>query len=222
MTTAASLTRQPSLPRRAPAFARIAVLDDHWAVRAGLKAMIDAQPDMVYVGAASGEEELAWLMQRSDPSMLVLDVNHPGRDGLALTLRLKRRAVCPQIVLYSGRGSGPLLTAAAVVAGADAVVAKSATERELLEALRDAAHNRPAEAMPLRLQRRAAARLDPADHAILAMRSARISWRDIAATLAIDDRVLAARAAAMICRLSARESPDARDARAVLPQQQAR
>lgn len=176
MTTAPSLTRQPALPQRATGLARIAVLDDHWAVRAGLRAMIDAEPDMAYVGAASGEEELDWLLRRSDPSILVIDVNHP---------------------------------AAAVVAGADAVVSKSATERELLEAVRDAAHNRPAEAMSLRSQRRAAARLDPADHAILAMRSARTSWRDIAATLAIDDGVLAARAAAMICRLSARESPDA-------------
>ena len=101
------------------------------------------------------------------------------QHGLALSLRLKRRSARPRIVLYSGRG-GELLAVAAAVAGVDAVVAKSDTESALLEAIRDVARDayRPP-AVSLSAQRRAAARLDPADHALLAMRLAGNSWAEM-------------------------------------------
>jgi DNA-binding NarL/FixJ family response regulator len=57
---------------------RVAVLDDHAAVRAGLAAILGSAPDMVFVGSAHGESELHWLLQRTDPSVLILDVHHPG------------------------------------------------------------------------------------------------------------------------------------------------
>jgi DNA-binding NarL/FixJ family response regulator len=171
--------------RAAPTLIGVAVLDDHAAVRAGLDAIIGAAPDMASVGAASGEQELHWLLERTDPSVLVVDVHHPGLHGLALSLRLKHRSSRPGIVLYSGRG-GDLLSVAAAVAGVDVVVSKSDTERALLEAIRQAA--RPGDAVPdvtLQAQGRSAGRIDPADHGILAMRLAGHSWADIAATLRV-------------------------------------
>jgi DNA-binding NarL/FixJ family response regulator len=114
-------------------------------------------------------------------------------------VRLKRRSARPRIVLYSGRG-GPLLTVAAAVAGVDAVVTKSDTERALLEAIRGA---NPLPAVSLRTQRRAAARIDPADHAILAMRLAGTSWTEIAATLRQPAAAIAERAAAIVIQLTA-------------------
>jgi DNA-binding NarL/FixJ family response regulator len=195
----------PVLPgrRAAPALIGVAVLDDHAAVRAGLDAIIGAAPDMAPVGSASGEQELHWLLERTDPSVLVVDVHHPGLHGLALSLRLKHRSSRPGIVLYSGRG-GDLLTVAAAVAGVDVVVSKSdTTERALLEAIREAA--RPGAAAPtvtLQAQGRSAGRIDPADHGILAMRLAGHSWADIAATLRVSVATVVDRGAAMVVRLT--------------------
>jgi FixJ family two-component response regulator len=189
----ATLTAPPRAARASarstPALIRVAVLDDHAAVRAGVEAILGAAPDMVPVGSASGEEELHWLLQRADPSVLVVDVHHPGLHGLALSLQLKRRSVRPRIVLYSGRG-GELVTVAAAVAGVDAIVAKSDTGQALLPAV------------ALRSQGRAAARLDPADHGILAMRLAGHSWADIAATLRLPVAAVADRGAAIVIRLT--------------------
>jgi DNA-binding NarL/FixJ family response regulator len=190
-------------PRTTRALIRVAVLDDHAAVRAGLQAIVGSTPGMVSVGSAHDEAELEWLLQRTDPSVLILDVHHPGLHGLALGLRLKRRSARPRIVLYSGRG-GELLTVAAAVAGVDAVVAKSDTERALVEAIREA--NR-LPAVSLSAQRRAAARLDPADHSILAMRLAGSSWAEIAATLRLPIASVADRGAAIVIRLTAAGTP---------------
>lgn len=192
-------TDTPNRPSETAALIRVAVLDDHAAVRAGLAAIVGAAPDMVSVGSAHDETELDWLLRRTDPSVLILDVHHPGLHGLALSVRLKRRSARPRIVLYSGRG-GPLLTVAAAVAGVDAVVAKSDTERALLEAIRGA---NPPPAVSLRTQRRAAARIDAADHAILAMRLAGTSWTEIAATLRQPAAAIAERAAAIVIQLTA-------------------
>jgi DNA-binding NarL/FixJ family response regulator len=162
---------------------------------------------MVPVGSASGEEELHWLLQRTDPSVLVVDVHHPGLHGLALSLQLKRRSALPRIVLYSGRG-GELVTVAAAVAGVDAVVAKSDTGQALLEAIRQAVRGDiGVPAVALRSQARAAARLDPVDHGILAMRLAGHSWADIAATLRLPVAAVADRGAAIVIRLTAWHPP---------------
>jgi DNA-binding NarL/FixJ family response regulator len=205
--TVPTLPDAPDRRRTTRALIRVAVLDDHAAVRAGLEAIVGSAPGMVSVGSAHDEAELEWLLERTDPSVLILDVHHPGQHGLALSLRLKRRSARPRIVLYSGRG-GELLTVAAAVAGVDAVVAKADTERALLEAIRDVARdaNRPPP-VSLSAQRRAAARLDPADHAILAMRLAGNSWAEIAATLGLTIGEAAERAAAMVIRLTAAGKP---------------
>jgi DNA-binding NarL/FixJ family response regulator len=178
---------------------RVAVLDDHAAVRAGLEAILGAAPEVVSVGSAQDEAELDRLLRRTDPSVLVLDVDHPGLQGLELSLRLTRRSAPPRIVLYTGR-DGPLLTVAAAFAGVAALVAKSDSEQALVEAIRDESHGPPA--VSLRARARAAARLEPLDRAILAMRLAGTSWAEIADTLQQPAAAVAERAAAIVITLS--------------------
>ena len=61
------------------------------------------------------------------------DLHHPGRDGLALCLQIKRQPDAPAALLYSAYTPAALLVAAAV-AGADAIVSKSSTAATLIEA----------------------------------------------------------------------------------------
>jgi DNA-binding NarL/FixJ family response regulator len=180
---------------------QVAVLDDHEAVRAGLERIVALAPDMVSVGTASTEAELRTLLEHADPSVIVLDIFHPGLDGLALSLRLKRGPRPPRIVLYSGRG-GQLLSVAAAVAGIDAVVGKSATRPALLAAIRAAARHRPPPAVSLQARARAAARLDAADHPILAMRLAGTSLAEIASTLRLPFATVADRTAGIALTLA--------------------
>ncbi|MDX6691628.1 MAG: hypothetical protein QOG15_3085 [Solirubrobacteraceae bacterium] len=181
---------------------RVAVLDDHAAVRAGVQAIFAPEPDLIFVGSAAGEEEVWPLLGRTRPDVVVLDVHHPGRDGLALCLDLKRRLHAPAVVLYPAMTPDALVVAG-VVAGADAVVGKSSSSGALLEAIRDVA-TAPRMVAPVsrRMRVGAAARLDPADHAILAMRLAGATGADIGAVLGLTAPEIADRIAAIVAALA--------------------
>jgi DNA-binding NarL/FixJ family response regulator len=62
---------------------RVAVLDDHPAVLAGVRAIVASAPDLEHVGDAASEEELWPLLLATRPDVLLADLHHPGRDGLA-------------------------------------------------------------------------------------------------------------------------------------------
>jgi DNA-binding NarL/FixJ family response regulator len=187
---------------------RVAVLDDHPAVRAGLQAILAPEPDLVAVGSAADEEEVWPLLRRTRPDVIVLDVHHPGRDGLALCLDIKRRLHAPAVVLYAATTPDALVVAG-IVAGADAVVGKSSSTAALLEAIREVARaRRMLPPVSRQMTAGAAARLDPTDHAILAMRLAGDSGADIGAVLGLPAPEIADRIAAIVGVLSSgRPSP---------------
>jgi DNA-binding NarL/FixJ family response regulator len=179
----------------------VALLDDHPAVRAGVQAILALQPGLHLVGCASNEDELWPMLERTQPIVAILDLHHPGRDGLALCLELKRRPNPPGVVLYSANTPATLVVAAAV-AGADAIVGKSSTAAALVEAIRTVARNRRTiPPITPRMRADAAAKLDPRDHAILAMRVADTPPVEIAATLGVPAARIARRIAAIVARL---------------------
>ena len=57
---------------------RILLLDDHSVVRAGIGAILAAEPDLELVGAAGSEGELWPLLRETRPQVVVLDLHHPG------------------------------------------------------------------------------------------------------------------------------------------------
>ena len=181
---------------------RVAFLDDHPAVRAGLQAILATEPDVRLVGFAVGEHELWPLLERTHPAVVILDLHHPGRDGLALCLQIKRQPDAPAVLLYSAYTPAALVVAAAV-AGADAIVSKSSAAATLLEAIRTVARRNPRTIPTItpKMKADAAARLDPAGHAIFAMRVAGDSPVEIATTLGVPDTTISNRIAAIVAKL---------------------
>jgi DNA-binding NarL/FixJ family response regulator len=190
---------------------RVAVLDDHPAMRAGLEAMLAPAHDLRFVGAAAAEEDLWALLTREEPAVLVLDLHHPGRDGLALCQEVKLRHPSLAVVLYSAAPQ-PEVQIAAVIAGADAILDKASPIADLLDAVRSSAvpsgHPLPVSS---RSTRRAAARLDPSDHAIFAMRLAGNSPAEIAETLRVPVSAIRRRIVRITELLSASAGPAGRD-----------
>lgn len=193
----------------------VALLDDHPAVRAGIEAILEREPGIVAVGAAATEQELWPLLRTARPDVVVLDLHHPGRDGLVLALRIKRAPGAPRVVLYSAAGNGDLLVPA-TLARADGIVDKSSSPDELVRVIRG---ERPLPPVSPRQQRRAAAELEPRDRPILAMRLAGTPPDEIATTLRLSGRETDRRIAAVIARLAgdhAREAGE-RETRAARP-----
>ncbi|HET6951437.1 MAG TPA: response regulator transcription factor [Acidimicrobiales bacterium] len=63
----------------------VVLADDQALVRAGFKALLDAQDDIEVVGEAGDGDEAVRLARRLGPDVVLMDVRMPGTDGLAAT-----------------------------------------------------------------------------------------------------------------------------------------
>lgn len=114
---------------------RVLLADDHTVVREGLKALIDAQPDLEVVGEASDGESACRKAFDLEPDVVVMDVSMPGLSGAEATERLKRERPGVRVLaltVYEDKGHLRRL----LQAGASGYILKLATGEELVRALR--------------------------------------------------------------------------------------
>jgi DNA-binding NarL/FixJ family response regulator len=183
---------------------RIVIVDPQPAVRAGLAALLRAEPGLVPVGAAGSAEEALETVARTAPDLVLLEPLLGTGDGLQLIRRITGAEAAPRVVAYTEVGD-PALEVALRVAGADGLVDKQAPPEELFEALRTVARGRTA--LPLvtpAALRAAAARVESDDLALLAMLVDRTPTADVADTLRLDPRRMARRVEHLLARLRPR------------------
>ena len=180
---------------------RVAVLDDHPAVRAGVRALLDTAPDLEHAGDAAGEAELWPLLRAARPDVLLVDLHHPGRNGLRLAAMLAELDEGPRVVLHTAASSDEL-TVAASLAGVTATVSKRDEGTVLLETIRAASEpGARHERLDIRARGRVLAHLEPPDRAIAAMYLLDTPVSGIAEALRIAPGDVRRRIAAILRRL---------------------
>ncbi len=80
---------------------RVVLVDDHSVVRAGLKAVLGATPDITVVGEASNGREAVELVARVKPDVVVMDLSMPGLDGVAATKEIVASGVGARVIILS-------------------------------------------------------------------------------------------------------------------------
>ncbi len=114
---------------------RILLADDHTVLRAGLKALLGAQPDMEVVGEAGDGLEALAQAEQLRPDVVLADIGMPGLNGLELTRRLKQAVPEARIVILTVHEDQSFLQQA-LRAGAAGYLVKRAAEAELLACIR--------------------------------------------------------------------------------------
>ena len=117
---------------------RVLLAEDHETVRAGLKLLIDGQPDMVVVGEVGDGEAALAQAPSLQPDVAVLDVSMPRMNGL-VAARLIREILPATAVVALTRYNDVAYVKALLDAGASGYVLKQSASVELLDAIRAAA-----------------------------------------------------------------------------------
>jgi len=114
---------------------RVLLVEDHLVVRAGLRLIIESQPDMEVVGEAKDGVEAAGKVQELSPHVITMDISLPGLSGLEATRRIKN--LHPDVhVLFLTMHDNEEYFFQAIQAGADGYVTKSSPEWDVLTAIR--------------------------------------------------------------------------------------
>lgn len=176
----------------------VLLVDDHPAVRAGARMLLDDQPDIAVVAEARGAEE---ALAQPEPQVDVAVVDYhldDGHDGLWLTTELRRMDKPPHVLIYSTFADNALAVRA-LIAGADGLLDKRGLGQELCSAIRRLARGQrylPAISSPLAHALRS--RLVPLDQSIYGMLLHGIAPDVIAERLGITGDELAARRSSML------------------------
>jgi DNA-binding NarL/FixJ family response regulator len=175
----------------------IVLVDDHPAVRAGLRGLVDDEDGLRVAATAATAREGFEAIADTRPQVALVDLHLPDDDGLSLCLRTRSLPEPPRVIIYSAFADQGLAVRA-VIAGAEGVLAKATAPRLLLDALRDGASS----TLDARALRAIGERLDAADLPILGMLSHGVEPREIAVTLGLEPQWLEARRWAMLSRLA--------------------
>jgi two-component system response regulator NreC len=115
----------------------IVLADDHGVVRAGLKALLDAQPDMHVVAEAENAERAVELVLRFQPAVLVTDLSMPG-GGLESIREVASHNLPTKVLVLTVHAEERYLLPV-LDAGGSGYVRKSSAHTDLLDAIRTVA-----------------------------------------------------------------------------------
>lgn len=114
---------------------KVLLIDDHPLLRAGVRHVIDSDPRFQVVGEGGDGPEARRLATSLRPDVIVMDLDLPGGDGLAVMRSLQADGIQVPVVILSMHKRQSLLEEAIAV-GASAYVLKDNAPHDLLEALR--------------------------------------------------------------------------------------
>ncbi|MEJ3748749.1 response regulator transcription factor [Actinomycetes bacterium KLBMP 9797] len=200
----------------------VLLVDDDELVRIGLRAIIDAQPDLTVVGEAGDGAEVPPLVSTLRPDVVLMDVRMPRVDGLQATRHLLATAATPPRVLVVTTFENDEYVYEALRAGAAGFLLKRARPGEVVAAIRVVAAGEsllfPAAVRRLagayagggaaadRLRR---ARLTDREGDVLRLMAAGLSNLEIAADLVIGVETVKTHVGNVLAKLGARDRTQA-------------
>jgi DNA-binding NarL/FixJ family response regulator len=115
----------------------VVLADDQSLVRAGFRALLDAQSDIEVVGEAADGEAAVRLAAELTPDIVLMDIRMPGVDGLSATRRIAddERSTNVRVVILTTFGLDEYVFEA-IRAGASGFLVKDTEPEELVQAVR--------------------------------------------------------------------------------------
>ncbi|MFJ8649308.1 response regulator [Streptomyces sp. NPDC093546] len=199
----------------------VLLVDDEPLVRAGLSAVLGAQPDIEVVGEAADGAAVLPLVRRLRPDVVAMDVRMPLMDGIEATRLLLRTVPDPPKILVVTTFENDEYVYGALRAGADGFLLKRSRPAEIAHAVRLIAEGEsllfPAAVRALAAEygnsdARAAlerAALTQRESAVLRLMARGLSNAEIAAELVVGAETVKTHVSAVLAKLGARDRTQA-------------
>ena len=115
---------------------RVLVVDDQRPVRRGLAISLSIFDDIRLIGEATDGAEAIQLCQKTNPDVILMDLQMPGMDGILATTQIKQFYPHVQIIIFTNFIESPLIKTA-LQAGASCCLIKTVSIDELAETIRN-------------------------------------------------------------------------------------
>ncbi|WP_329245239.1 response regulator transcription factor [Streptomyces sp. NBC_01478] len=203
----------------------VLLVDDEPLVRAGLRAVLEAQPDIEVVGEAADGAAVIPLVRQLRPDVVAMDVRMPLLDGIEATRAVLRTVDDPPKILVITTFENDEYVYEALRAGADGFLLKRARPAEIVHAVRlvaegesllfpasvrqlaaeysDDGGNRAARAVMARAQ------LTEREAEVLRLMTRGLSNAEIAARLVVGTETVKSHVSAVLAKLGARDRTQA-------------
>ncbi|MGW1540629.1 response regulator [Streptomyces sp. NPDC002309] len=203
----------------------VLLVDDEPLVRAGLRAVLEAQPDIEVVGEAADGAAVIPLVRRLRPDVVAMDVRMPLLDGIEATRAVLRTVDEPPRILVVTTFENDEYVYAALRAGASGFLLKRARPAEIVHAVRliaegdsllfpasvrqlaaeygDSGGNRAARAVLKR------ARLTEREAEVLRLMTRGLSNAEIAGQLVVGTETVKSHVSGVLAKLGARDRTQA-------------
>lgn len=198
---------------------RVLLADDEAMIRAGVRAILSADPAIEVIAEAGDGREAVQLARSHRPDVALLDIRMPRMDGLAAAAELRRAVPDTAVIMLTTFGEDDYI-ARALSGGAAGFLLKSGDPHELLAGIRavadgaaylspKVAHRVITELAAGRMShgtdaRRRTAALTPRERQVLALVGAGLSNAEIARRLHVVEGTVKAYVSAILTRLEVR------------------
>lgn len=113
----------------------VLIADDHTILRAGLRSLLNAEPDLSVIGEAADGAQAVLMAAQLRPDVVVTDINMPVANGIEVTQELREHLPSAKVLILSMHEDSSLVRQA-IEAGASGYIVKRAAESELINAVR--------------------------------------------------------------------------------------
>lgn len=113
----------------------VVLVDDHALVRAGLRMLIEALPDMAVLGEGADGYQAIALVEQHQPHLVLMDIAMPGLNGLEATARITKQWPRVKVVVLSMHQDDQYVRQALKM-GASGYLLKDSASTELALAVR--------------------------------------------------------------------------------------